>query len=124
MAGDFQSVCMEIPLWTPQSLFGPTDASFRLIPVETRYATLFCLASLTSTCALSRFAFACATQRRPRRSFRHNQRRVRKLVNRVEDISGLRLSSMQDGQITGLAFVCKILRLARYLLDVSIPIVS
>jgi hypothetical protein len=39
----------------------PTTASFRLAPVETRYATLFCIALLTAGCALASFAFACAT---------------------------------------------------------------
>jgi hypothetical protein len=39
----------------------PGAASRRLVPVESRYAALFCFALLTAACALASFAFACAT---------------------------------------------------------------
>jgi len=39
----------------------PTGGSSRLAPVESRHAPLFCFALLTIACALSSFAFACAT---------------------------------------------------------------
>jgi hypothetical protein len=38
-----------------------SETSARLIPVEHRFAPLFCFALLTSACALASFAFACAT---------------------------------------------------------------
>ena len=39
----------------------PTAVSPHLAPVESRYTPLFCLALLTTACALASFAFACAT---------------------------------------------------------------
>ena len=38
-----------------------SDAPARLVPVEQRFAPLFCFALLTSACALASFVFACAT---------------------------------------------------------------
>ena len=43
------------------SLLSPPTNGFRLVPVETRYAPLFCFALLTVSCALASFALACAT---------------------------------------------------------------
>jgi hypothetical protein len=38
-----------------------TATTVRLVPVESRYAPLFCFVLLTVACALASFAFACAT---------------------------------------------------------------
>ena len=46
---------------SPEILPRPTAVSPQLAPVESRHAPLFCLALLTIACALSSFAFACAT---------------------------------------------------------------
>lgn len=43
------------------SLLSPPTNGFRLAPVETRHAPLFCFALLTVSCALASFALACAT---------------------------------------------------------------
>jgi hypothetical protein len=45
----------------PLSLLPPSSEGFRLAPVESRRAPLFCLALLTASCALASFALACAT---------------------------------------------------------------
>jgi hypothetical protein len=39
----------------------PPVTSYRLAPVEPRFAPLFCFVLLTAACALASFAFACAT---------------------------------------------------------------
>jgi len=44
----------------PRILPAPADG-FRLTPVPARYASLFCFALLTISCALASFALACAT---------------------------------------------------------------
>lgn len=43
------------------SLLSPSANGFRLAPVESRHASLFCFALLTVSCALASFALACAT---------------------------------------------------------------
>ncbi len=43
------------------SLLSPSANGFRLTPVESRHAPLFCFALLTVSCALASFALACAT---------------------------------------------------------------
>jgi hypothetical protein len=43
------------------SILPPRADHFRLHPVEPRYASMFCFALLTGSCALASFALACAT---------------------------------------------------------------
>ncbi len=43
------------------SILPPHTDHFRLHPVEPRYASMFCFALLTASCALASFALACAT---------------------------------------------------------------
>ncbi len=43
------------------SILPPPTDHFRLHPVEPRYASMFCFALLTVSCALASFALACAT---------------------------------------------------------------
>ncbi|OKO83008.1 hypothetical protein [Bradyrhizobium sp. AS23.2] len=43
------------------SILPPHTDHFRLQPVEPRYASMFCFALLTVSCALASFALACAT---------------------------------------------------------------
>ena len=43
------------------SLLSPPTNGFRLAPVESRHAPMFCFALLTAACALASFALACAT---------------------------------------------------------------
>ncbi|HET7887058.1 MAG TPA: hypothetical protein VFL62_12595 [Bradyrhizobium sp.] len=43
------------------SLLSSSANGFRLAPVESRHASLFCFALLTVSCALASFALACAT---------------------------------------------------------------